>query len=191
MIRNSGQIAAYVYGHCVGKKAATLLALEQLLQVGAAALSDDLGHSKAVHVVIDGLDDLNVEEQKIFLRLLSRISRDSLCRHNRAPLKILVAARSTHLIAECLRKRTVVSLSSEKDKLTEAIARYFEQRLNAHRSRFFDLNLHGLELVGIARQVASKADGKNNPEGCATVKELAHADRDVSLGSLGSRLSDS
>ncbi|KAI1109754.1 hypothetical protein F5Y14DRAFT_455694 [Nemania sp. NC0429] len=152
IIRNSGHMASYVYGHYVRKRAASLPVLEQLSQIGAAALSDDLGHGRTVYVVIDGLDDLNVEKQKTFLSLLSRLSRDSLSRQNSALFKILVVARPTHLINECLRKRTVVSLSSEKDKLTEAIARYSEQRSNAYRSRFSD-------SVSIARQVAGKADG--------------------------------
>ncbi|TGJ82679.1 hypothetical protein E0Z10_g6084 [Xylaria hypoxylon] len=159
IIRNSGQMAAYIYGQYVGKKAASIVALEQLLQLAATALSDDLGHSRNIYVVIDGLDDLDVEKQKRFLSLMNRITRDTLCRPTSATCKILVASRTTQLIRAYLYKKLVVTLSDEKVKLTEAISRYAEQRLKVNRHRFAELYLQDLELVDIARQVAHKADG--------------------------------
>ncbi|RWA04744.1 hypothetical protein EKO27_g10361 [Xylaria grammica] len=159
MIRNSSHMAAYVYGQYVGKKTASILVLEQLLQLAATALSDDLGHSRTIYVVIDGLDDLDVEKQKRFLSLTNRISRDTLSHPTNAPCKILVASRTTQLIKANLRKKTVVALSDEKDKLTEAIARYAEQRLKTSRHRFSELHLQDSDLLEIARQIARKADG--------------------------------
>ncbi|KAI0876953.1 hypothetical protein GGS24DRAFT_512713 [Hypoxylon argillaceum] len=159
MVRNSSQMAAYVYGQYVGKKAASIVTLEQLLQLAATALSDDLDHSRNVYVLIDGLDDLEAEKQKKFLGLMNRISRDNLCRPNSASFKILIASRTTHLISQHLRKKTVASLSDEKEKLTGAIARYAEQRLKAYRYQFAELYLQDTELADIARKVARKADG--------------------------------
>ncbi|KAI0421831.1 hypothetical protein F5X98DRAFT_389104 [Xylaria grammica] len=160
MIRNSSHMAAYVYGQYVGKKTASILVLEQLLQLAATALSDDdLGHSRTIYIVIDGLDDLDVEKQKRFLSLTNRISRDTLSHPTNAPCKILVASRTTQLIKANLRKKTVVALSDEKDKLTEAIARYAEQRLKTNRHRFSELHLQDSDLLEIARQIARKADG--------------------------------
>ncbi|KAI0533637.1 hypothetical protein GGR58DRAFT_485771 [Xylaria digitata] len=159
MIRNSGQMAAYVYGQYVGKRTVSIAGLEQLLQLAATALSDDLSHSRTIYVIIDGLDDLETEKQKRFLSLMNRISRGNLCRSTNAPCKILVASRTTQIIKASLRKKTVVALSNEKSKLTEAIARYAEQRLKANRHRFAELYLQDSELVDIARQVARKADG--------------------------------
>ncbi|KAI3324875.1 NACHT domain protein [Xylariaceae sp. AK1471] len=157
MIRNNGQLTAYVYGQYVGKKAASIVVLEQLLQLATTALLDDLGHGRTVHVIIDGVDDIHVEKQGRFLSLMNRISRDS--RPNGASCKVLVVSRATHLVRKCLRKKTVVSLSDEKVKLTEAIGKYAEQRLKAHRYKFTELDLQELELVDIARQIARKADG--------------------------------
>ncbi|KAI8950616.1 hypothetical protein F4801DRAFT_590286 [Xylaria longipes] len=159
IIRHSGPMTAYAYGQYVGKKAASIVILEQLLQLATTALADDLGDSRTIYVIIDGLDDLDVEKQKRFLSLMNRISRDSLCRPSSATCKILVASRTAQLIRECLRKKTAVSLSDEKQKLTEAIARYSEQRLKAHRSRFAELYLQDSDLVSIARQISQKADG--------------------------------
>ncbi|KAI0466178.1 hypothetical protein F4859DRAFT_334509 [Xylaria cf. heliscus] len=159
MVRHSGPMSAYIYGQYVGKRSASIVILEQLLQLATTALSDDLGDSRTIYLVIDGLDDLDVEKQKRFLTLINRISRDSLCRPNSAVCKILVASQTTHLIRECLRKKTTVSLSDEKHKLTEAIVRYSEQRLKAHRSKFAELYLQDSDLVGIARQISQKADG--------------------------------
>ncbi|KAI1173581.1 hypothetical protein F4777DRAFT_557344 [Nemania sp. FL0916] len=158
MIRNSGQMAAYVYGQYVGKKTGSMLFFEQLLQLAASALSDDLGHRRTIHMVIDGLDDLEIDKQKRFLSLMKRISL-STSRNNGALIKILITSRITSLIKECLSKSTVASLSSERDKLTAAITKYSEQRLASQRVRFAELHLQEAELAGIARQVARKAEG--------------------------------
>ncbi|KAI0400767.1 hypothetical protein F4802DRAFT_583444 [Xylaria palmicola] len=159
MIGYSGQMAAYVFGQYVGKKVASVVLLEQLLQLAVTALSDDLGHDKPIYVVIDGLDDLNVEKQARFLSLMSRVSRDSLCRSNSAPCKVLVASRPTQLVTQCLRKKAIFSLSDEKEKLTDEISRYAQRRLNAYRSRFAELYLQDSDLLDIAHQVAKRADG--------------------------------
>lgn len=185
IIRHSSPMTAYVYGQYIGKRTASILVLEQLLQLATTALSDDLGDGRTMHIIVDGVDDLDVEKQKRFLALMNRIFRDSLRRPNSAACKVLVASRITHLIRECLRKKTVVSLSDEKHKLTGAIARYSEQRLKAHRSRFAELYLQDSDLVSIARQISQKADGKNT-ESHSIIKQPANLGRDVSLGSLGS-----
>ncbi|KAJ8119825.1 hypothetical protein ONZ43_g3311 [Nemania bipapillata] len=159
MIRNNSQMAAYLYGQYVGKKSASIVILEQLLQLAAIALSDELNHNQNVYVIIDGLDDLGDEKQKKLLGLMNHISRDNLRRPGSACFKILVASRATHLIKERLRKKTAVSLGDEKDKVTTAIARYSEQRLKANQYKFAELLLQDPELVDIARQIARKADG--------------------------------
>ncbi|KAI1748344.1 hypothetical protein F4782DRAFT_534453 [Xylaria castorea] len=150
IIRHSGPMTAYVYGQYARKKAASIAILEQLLQLATTALSDDLDDSRTIYIIIDGLDDLDIEKQKRFLILMNRISRDSLSRSDSAAYKIMVASRATHLIRDCLRKKTTVSLSDEKHKLTEAIARY---------SEFAELYLQDSDLVSIARQISQKADG--------------------------------
>ncbi|KAI0550524.1 NACHT domain protein [Xylaria curta] len=159
IIRHSGPMTAYVYGLYAGKKAASIGILEQLLQLATVVLSDDLDSSRTIYIIIDGLDDLDIDKQKRFLTLINRISRDGLSRPSSAACKFMVASRATHLIKECLRKKTIVSLSDEKHKLTEAIARYSEQRLKTHRSRFAELYLQDSDLVRIARQISQKADG--------------------------------
>ncbi|KAI0183060.1 NACHT domain protein [Xylaria flabelliformis] len=159
IIRHSGPMTAYVYGKYAGKKAASIVILEQLLQLAIIALSDDLDGTRTIYIIIDGLDDLDIDKQKRFLTLINRISRDSLSRPSSAACKFLVASRATHLIRDCLRKKTTVSLSDEKHKLTEAIARYSEQRLKTHRSRFAELYLQDSDLASIARQISQKADG--------------------------------
>ncbi|KAI3340581.1 hypothetical protein F4824DRAFT_487048 [Ustulina deusta] len=161
MIRNSGQMAAYVYGQYAGKKTASIVALEQLFRIATEALCEDHGHGhgRTMHVVVDGLDDLDIEKQKQFLKLLNRTSQDALRRPMGASCKILVASRRTHVIRAYLSKKTIVSLSDEKGRLTEAISRYAEQRLKAQCHRFAELSLQDSELVDVARQVAHKADG--------------------------------
>ncbi|TRX91448.1 hypothetical protein FHL15_007672 [Xylaria flabelliformis] len=159
IIRHSGPMTAYVYEQYAGKKVASIMILEQLLQLATLALSDDLDGTQTIYIILDGLDDLDIDKQKRFLTLINRISRDSLARPSSAACKFMVASRATHLIKDCLRKKTTVSLSDEKHKLTEAIARYSEQRLKTHRSRFAELYLQDSDLVSIARQISRKADG--------------------------------
>jgi hypothetical protein len=43
----------------------------------------------------------------------------------------------------------------------KAIGIYAEQKLKSNRYRFAELDLQDLELAGIARQIAQKADGKS------------------------------
>ncbi|KAI1273077.1 hypothetical protein F5Y07DRAFT_391555 [Xylaria sp. FL0933] len=159
MTRNSDQMTAYVYGEYVGKTTPGIPVLEKLCRMAATALCEDHGHGRTIYLVVDGLDDLDMARQKQFLKLMNRIHQDASHRAIGAAYKILVASRRTHTIRAYLDKRTVVSLSDEKAKLTGAISRYAEQRLKAQRSRFAELHLHDFELVDIARQVAHKADG--------------------------------
>ncbi|KAI0190822.1 hypothetical protein F4808DRAFT_476479 [Astrocystis sublimbata] len=159
VVRNSGSMAALIYGQHVGRRAASIAILEQLLQLATAAVTDDLGDNQAVYMIIDGIDDMELDKQKRFLTLLKRISRDNLSRSHSAVCKILVSSRSTQLIRQSLHKKVTVSLSDEKSRLTGAIATYSEQRLKAHRSKFAELCLRDSDLMDIARQIAQKADG--------------------------------
>jgi hypothetical protein len=157
---NDDLIAHIYWEYVVGKKIASVAALEQLLTTVVTALLGEPGQSQVIHVFLDGLDEFEAEKQRQVVNLMRKVASGAQARG--AVFKVLVSCRTSPLLEKVLRKNPAVSLSDEKECLEEAIWKYACQRLTAHAHRLSQLGLRGSELTDLGRSIARKSDGWSN-----------------------------
>jgi hypothetical protein len=158
LVRANCDLVAHIYGrYIVEKRSASVPVLEQLLQTVITALSGDLDRSQSIHMIIDGLDEIDAEKQGRLINLMQRVLKAQKFRG--AACKVLVSCRTSQLLKRALGKKPTVSLSDEKDSLEHAIRTYAEQKLKAQRYRLSELGLQDYDLEDIGQSIARKADG--------------------------------
>ncbi|RAO67477.1 uncharacterized protein BHQ10_003489 [Talaromyces amestolkiae] len=158
LVRASSDLAAHIYEvYVIGRKSISLSVLEQLMQTAITLLAEDLGRKQSIHMIIDGLDEMEADKQKRLVNLMNGILK--LQSLDRATFKILFSSRRLQSLENGLRKKPVVMLGDEKDNLEHAICTYAEQRLKAQSQRFSQLGLSDLDFIDIGKSIAKKADG--------------------------------
>lgn len=146
LLRNQPDIVTYVYRTYVD--VAQITSMKRM----KALLCDILAAVKSCRVVLDGIDECNVEQQKgivsTFLSFQSEAA-DS--------CKVLFSSRNDDsYIARQLSRKTVISLRGQTD---EAIALYAKHKV-CELSQVFD-GLDETLLADMQRQICSKAEGNN------------------------------
>ncbi|EGO53325.1 hypothetical protein NEUTE1DRAFT_133746 [Neurospora tetrasperma FGSC 2508] len=133
--------------------------LEQLLLAFGGAVSPIPSESRSIHLVIDGLDECEPDQQGRIASLLEKLR--GLRSSASSVFKILLCSRRTPQLEKRLRKRTVqvVSMTNEKGSIEPAIRTYANQRLRAIRYRLFQMSLTDSDLRDISINIARKADG--------------------------------
>jgi hypothetical protein len=158
LVRASSDLAAHIYeGYVVVRKPVSMSILEHLLQTAITALAEDLGRKHSIHMIIDGLDEMDVDKQRRLITLISGILKSQSL--DRATFKVLFSSRRSQLLEKGLRKRPAVVLGDEKESLGHAICTYAEQRLKAQSDRFSQLGLKDRDFTDIGKSIAKKADG--------------------------------
>jgi hypothetical protein len=157
---NDDLIAHIYWEYVVGKKIASVAALEQLLTTIVTALLGKPGQSQVIHVFLDGLDEFEAEKQRQVVNLMRKVASGA--KASGAVFKVLVSCRISPLLEKALRKHPVVSLSDQKECLEEAIWTYASHRLTADAHRLSQLGLRGSDLTDMGRRIARKADGLCN-----------------------------
>jgi hypothetical protein len=161
LIHANDDLIAHIYWeHVVGKKMASVTALEQLIATVVSALQGEPGQSQGIHIFLDGLDEFENEKQSQVVSLMSRVSRG--IKTHGAVFKVLISCRTSPLLENVLRKHAVVSLSDEKECLEAAIRTYANHRLTADAHKLSELGIHGPDLTDMAQSIARKADGLCN-----------------------------
>jgi Cdc6-like AAA superfamily ATPase len=158
LVRASSDLAAHIYeGYVIGRKPVTISVLEHLLQTAITVLAEDLGRQQSIHMIIDGLDEMESDKQRRLISLMNGILKSQSL--DRATFKVLFSSRRSQSLENGLRKRPAVVLSDEKDSLEQAICTYAEQRLKAQSYRFSELALEDHDFINIGKSIAKKADG--------------------------------
>lgn len=159
MIRMDDDITAHVFEEYVAaKKAASIPLLEQLLTTVTITFVEGLIQGQALHVLIDGVDEIESSKARRVVRLLDNVMRDSLARG--AVCKVLLISRPTPVLEALLRKRSTLHMSEEKESSLAAIRLYSQQRLDADSSMFAQLGLGTGDLIDLSNKISLKADGK-------------------------------
>lgn len=74
LVRTGSDLAAHMYeGYVVGRKPVTMSVLEHLLQIAITVLAEYLGRQQSIHMIIDGLDEMEAGKQKRLLSLINGI----------------------------------------------------------------------------------------------------------------------
>ncbi|KAL0475570.1 hypothetical protein QR685DRAFT_568337 [Neurospora intermedia] len=160
LMRTSSDLIAHAYAEFViGKKLPTSQSLEQLLLAFGGAVSPIPSESRSIHLVIDGLDECEPDQQGRIASLLEKLR--GLRSSASSVFKILLCSRRTPQLEKRLRKRTiqVVSMTNEKGSIEPAIRTYANQRLRAIRYGLFQMSLTDSDLQDISINIARKADG--------------------------------
>lgn len=160
LMRTNSDLIAHAHAEFViGKKLPTSQALEQLLLAFGGAVSPIPSESRSIHLVIDGLDECEPDQQGRIAHLLEKLR--GLRSSASSVFKILLCSRRTQQLEKRLRKRTVqvVSMTNEKGSIEPAIRTYANQRLRAIRYRLFPMGLTDSDLRDISINIARKADG--------------------------------
>ncbi|KAM0555877.1 hypothetical protein ACHAPJ_006279 [Fusarium lateritium] len=159
ILRKDGDLVAHVYKSCIlEKKAATVSALEQLLQTLLASMSSEPNQAEYVWVVIDGLDECDPDKQIRLIRLINQItSKPAL--PGTITCKVLISSRAPSNSLQRLRRRQAISLSEEKHFLQGAISQYVGQRLKSMDTKLRQLDIDSSEIGEIQAVVVTKADG--------------------------------
>jgi len=158
----SDDLVAYIYKEFVAsKKTATISALEKLLTTVVLAVLGEPGQRQAIHIFLDGLDEVEAEKQRQVVNLLSRVSRQTQSRG--AVVKVLFSCRPSPLLDRILEKLPRVSLSDEKAQLEEAITVYANQRLQTRSDVLSQLRIYDRDILDLSSRIAKKADGEYTP----------------------------
>ncbi|KAK6537155.1 hypothetical protein TWF694_011352 [Orbilia ellipsospora] len=143
--------------YVVGKKMASVPILEQLFLLAANTVLGAPGQVHAIHIVLDGIEDLDMDKQRRLFSIMAKVSSGA--RVNGGVCKILISSRTTPLLEKLLGKKSIVTLTDEKAYLEDAISIYANGRLKANGSKWLQLGLQESDLVDISRSIAIKADG--------------------------------
>ena len=159
-MRTSRDLIAHAHAQFViENKQPTCQSLEQLLLAFGAAASPIPSESRLIHLVIDGLDECDLDQQARIANLLEKLR--SLRSSTSAVFKVLLCSRPTSFLEKRFGKRTIriVSMSNEKSNIEPAILTYAHQRLGVIRDRFLQMGLTDPDLRDISVEIARKADG--------------------------------
>ncbi|KAK6335581.1 hypothetical protein TWF696_002349 [Orbilia brochopaga] len=158
LLHASEDLIGHIYReYVVGKNLASVPLLEQLFSLAANTVLGDPGRTHAIHIVLDGIEDLDPDKQRRLVNLM--VKTKSGARANSGVCKVLVSCRTTRLLEKLLGRKSIVTLSDEKSSLEEAISIYASARLRANTSRWSQLGLRELDMDNISRSIAIKADG--------------------------------
>lgn len=161
LVRASSDLAAHIYdGYVIGRKPVSMSVLERLLQTAITVLAEDLGRQQSIHMIIDGLDEMEADKQRRLISLMNGILKSQSL--DRATFKVLFSSRRSQIIENGLQKRPAVILGDEKESLERAICTYAEQRLKAQSYRFSQLALKDRDFIDIGESIAKKADGTHH-----------------------------
>lgn len=159
LVRKDGDLAAHVYeNYILGKKVPSIPILERLLQLLLSSISKEPRQTSYVWVVIDGVDECEPLMQSKTCNLISQVT-------SRAPssdqvvCKALVSCRFSTTASANLRKCQSISLTEEKEQMSNSIRRYASQRLTAIYSKFQQLNLTEHDIRRIEDAITEKSDG--------------------------------
>ncbi|KAK1849669.1 NACHTdomain protein [Colletotrichum chrysophilum] len=140
------------------RKVPTLKVLEDLLGRPIASSSTEPSQTDFIWVIIDGLDECSSETQTYVLHLLKRIAAKTSCSTGTI-LKVLVVSQASPEISSHLRRKTVLSLSDERENMSRAIRQYTAHRLRLLYRKFQNLNLTQQDYENVSDDVVRKADG--------------------------------
>lgn len=163
LVRTNEDLVAYVHSLKTSQfleKTVTPEALETIIRDIAGAVRRNSTQSRAIHIVIDGLDVCESEKQKRLVWLLERLVSPiaaSTCSY-----KIFIVSRRTELLRKRLRSMPKISLNDELKHVTRSIESYARQRFGFMRRQLHELGVGETQIKDLSQQLAAKAQGKGD-----------------------------
>jgi Cdc6-like AAA superfamily ATPase len=143
-LRSNLELAPFIFENYANKGLApSIVRLRKLLPELVATLT-------SIRVIVDGLDEYPVSDQRIILTELLTLSKSS-----GGQCKILFSNREGQQINKLLKDRATISLKDQSVDVNKDIEAYVHAKLEDFRGPFDDRLIDRIE-----HQVVSKADGK-------------------------------
>ncbi|KAL7936950.1 hypothetical protein V8C35DRAFT_320598 [Trichoderma chlorosporum] len=159
IMRTDPELIALAYDWLIlKKKIPNNAVLNQLLRLLVEALETSPSQQKALHIIIDGLDECDDDTAANVVRTLDRLIATA-SSSGAIVLKVLLCTQMTPAVAKIVKRKHQVSLSDEKHHLDKAIWDYSLQRINAIRSNLNQLRITDEDVTAMASQITQKADG--------------------------------
>lgn len=159
LIQHNSDLIAYIYKEFIlNQRGVKAQVIESLILEVIGAVSDNPSQTTYVHVIVDGLDECDKENQPKVISILERMVSKAFAVTSTV-CKVLVTSTMPPAISRKLKQKHSISLSGEKEKeaIMKAIASYAAQRLGELKQR---MDFKEDELKFLEFQVATKADGK-------------------------------
>jgi DNA-binding transcriptional regulator/RsmH inhibitor MraZ len=159
LVRPNADLVAHIYGeHIQNKRAPNTQVLEQLLLTASGPISAIPAKPTFVHVIFDGLDECEPDQQGRIATLLDRLH--GVGSPTPTVFKVLLCSRRSPSLDKRFRNRTVVSMTAEKKSIESAIQIYANQRLGSLHDQLSQIGLTQGDIRNIGVNIAKKADGK-------------------------------
>ncbi|UKZ73066.1 hypothetical protein TrVFT333_000706 [Trichoderma virens FT-333] len=113
---------------------------------------------KALHIVIDGLDECDGGTVADIVRTLDKLVATA-SSSGTTVLKVLLCTQMTPSVAKVVKKKHQISLSNERDHMNKAIQDYTLQRINTIRPSLSQLRITDDDVAALASRITQKADG--------------------------------
>lgn len=159
LIQHNSHLIAYIYKEFIlNQRGVKAQVIESLILEVIGAMSDNPSQTTYVHVIVDGLDECDQENQPKVISILERMVSKAFAATSTV-CKILVTSTMLPAISRKLKQKHCISLSGSKEKeaIMNAIASYAAQRLSELKRR---MDFKEDELKCLELQLATKADGK-------------------------------
>jgi hypothetical protein len=143
----------------VEKKIPNRSVLEKLLNLLVETLGTSTSQPKALHIVIDGLNECDENTAANVAKTLEKLIAATSSSQS-AIIKVLVCTQMTPAIDKAVKKRHQVSLSNEKDNLNGAIRNYTVKRISEMQPQRSQFRITDDDVITLASHITQKADGK-------------------------------
>lgn len=141
----------------VDKKTPTRSVLDQHLRVLVEALGSST--SKTLHIVIDGLNECDENTAASVARTLEKLIATA-SSSGSTIIKVLLCTQMTPAITKVVKRKHQVSLSDEKERVSEAIRDYTLRRISVIQPQRAQFRITNDDVAAIASRITQKADGK-------------------------------
>lgn len=170
LLRKQPALLPYIYEHYV--RARTIPSLVKVKELLKALLKT----SERIYLILDGLDELQGDDQKQVLTELGSLAIPE--RYERSiNIKVLICSRESKEISRKLARSPHVSLSEEEACVQKDISTYTRHNLEELRGRFCNNVVDALE-----QEIVEKARGERSGSGMNNSTSRLINSRYVSLG---------
>lgn len=143
----------------VEKKTPNRSVLDQLLRLLVETLGSSTSQSKALHILIDGLNECDENTAANVAKTLEKLIATA-SPSGSTIIKVLLCTQMMPGITKVVKKKHQVSLSNEKKNVNEAIRDYTLQRISGMRPQRSQFRITDNDVTILASQITQKADGK-------------------------------
>ncbi|KAL7897605.1 hypothetical protein HDV64DRAFT_285923 [Trichoderma sp. TUCIM 5745] len=142
----------------VEKKSPNRPVFDDLLRLLVETLGTSTSQSKALYIIIDGLNECDANTAANVAKTLGKLIAAPSSSES-AIIKVLLCTQMTPAIDKAVKRRHQISLSNEKVNLNRAIQDYTFRRISEMQPQRSQFRITDNDVTTLASQITQKADG--------------------------------